>query len=106
MDSRGIDQVLTQLRATAEAAGSKPASGASAPEGVSFGDALQNALAEVSAAQKDAQQMTKEFSSGDPNVNLQDVMINLQKANLSFQQMTQVRNRLVSAYHDIMNMPV
>lgn len=106
MDSRGIDQVLTQLRATAEAAGSKPASGANAPEGPSFGDALQNALADVSAAQKDAQAMAKEFSSGDPNVNLQDVMINLQKANLSFQQMTQVRNRLVSAYQDIMNMPV
>ena len=106
MDSRGIDQVLTQLRATAEAAGARPASGAAAPAGASFGDALQNALADVSAAQKDAQQMAKEFSSGDPNVNLQDVMVNLQKASLSFQQMTQVRNRLVSAYQDIMNMPV
>ena len=48
----------------------------------------------------------KGFSAGDPNVNLQDVMVNLQKANLSFQQMVQVRNKLVTAYQDIMNMSV
>jgi flagellar hook-basal body complex protein FliE len=50
--------------------------------------------------------MAEDFSGGEPNVNLQDVMVNLQKANLSFQQMVQVRNRLVSAYQDIMNMSV
>jgi len=50
--------------------------------------------------------MAKGFSSGDPNVNLQDVMVNLQKANLSFQQMVQVRNKLVTAYQDMMNMSV
>ncbi len=50
--------------------------------------------------------MAEDFASGKENVNLQDVMINLQKANLSFQQMVQVRNRLVSAYHDIMNIQV
>ena len=53
-----------------------------------------------------AQQMTQDFASGQSNVNLQDVMINLQKANLSFQQMVQVRNKLVTAYQDVMNMPV
>ena len=41
---------------------------------------------------------------GDRDVNLVDVMIGLQKASLSFQAMTQVRNRLVSAYQDVMNM--
>ena len=50
--------------------------------------------------------MTKEFTAGNPDVELQDVMVNLQKASLSFQQMVQVRNRLVSAYQDIMNMPM
>lgn len=106
MDSGGINKVLSELQATAQAAGGKPASAAQAADGTNFGDALQNALAEVSAAQKDAQQMAKSFSAGDPNVNLQEVMVNLQKANLSFQQMTQVRNKLVSAYQDIMNMQV
>jgi flagellar hook-basal body complex protein FliE len=43
---------------------------------------------------------------GEPNANLQDVMISLQKANISFQTMVQVRNKLVNAYQDIMNMQV
>ena len=46
------------------------------------------------------------FEMGDPNVNLSEVMVAIQKANVSFQAMTQVRNNLVSAYKDIMNMPV
>ena len=52
------------------------------------------------------QKLTYNFATGQGDVNLQDVMINLQKANLSFQQMVQVRNKLVSAYHDIMNIQV
>lgn len=106
MDTRGIEQMLSELRATAQAAGAKPAQGAAPAGGVDFSEVLQNALKDVSEVQKEAQEMAKDFSAGDPNVNLQDVMINLQKANLSFQQMVQVRNRLVTAYQDIMNMPV
>lgn len=106
MDSGGINKILGELQATAQAAAGKPAAAVEQTDGPSFGDALQNALADVSAAQKDARQMAQSFSAGDPNVNLQDVMVNLQKANLSFQQMTQVRNKLVSAYQDIMNMQV
>lgn len=106
MDTKGIDQVIGQLRATADAAASKSASAAEATGGASFASALQNALQEVSQAQASAQEMSREFSAGNPDVNLQDVMVNLQKANLSFQQMVQVRNRLVTAYQDIMNMQV
>ena len=50
--------------------------------------------------------MSNEFTAGNPEVKLQDVMVNLEKASLSFQQMVQVRNKLVTAYQDIMNMPV
>jgi flagellar hook-basal body complex protein FliE len=107
MDSRGIDQMLSELRSVSQVAQSKPASPSDAPAGgVNFADVLNNTLKDVSAAQSEARQMAQSFSAGDPNVNLQDVMVNLQKASLSFQQMVQVRNRLVSAYQDIMNMPV
>lgn len=106
METRGIDQMLAELRATAQAAGSKPTGQAAGAPAVDFGEVLKNAIDQVSAAQKSAQGMAQEFSAGNPDVNLQDVMINLQKANLSFQQMVQVRNRLVNAYQDIMNMPV
>lgn len=106
MDTRGIDQMLSELRATSQVAGGKPVQAAKAAGGVDFGDVLQSAIADVSSAQLQAQEMSKGFSSGDPNVNLQDVMVNLQKANLSFQQMVQVRNKLVTAYQDMMNMSV
>lgn len=105
MDSNGINSVLNELRSVAQVAAGKAAPAAQAG-GADFGQALQSALEQVSAAQKDARQMAQEFSAGDPNVNLQEVMVNLQKANLSFQQMVQVRNKLVSAYQDIMNMSV
>ncbi|GAA5183851.1 flagellar hook-basal body complex protein FliE [Niveibacterium umoris] len=105
MDTRGIEQMIGQMRATAEAAAGKPAA-AESGDGVDFSQVLQGALQQVSQAQNDAKAMSEQFSAGDPNVNLQDVMVNLQKANLSFQQMVQVRNRLVTAYQDMMNMQV
>ncbi len=106
MDARGIDQMLSELRSVSQAAQNKPVQGTETAGGVNFADVLNSALKDVSAAQSEARQMAKDFSAGDPNVNLQDVMVNLQKANVSFQQMVQVRNRLVTAYQDIMNMPV
>ena len=107
MDTRGIEQMIGELRATAQSAAAKPAGqGTPVAGGVDFAEVLQGALKDVSAAQQEARGMAQEFSAGDPNVNLQDVMVNLQKASLSFQQMVQVRNRLVNAYQDIMNMPV
>lgn len=106
MDSRGIDQMLNELRSVSQAAQNKPVQGTEATGNVDFADVLNNALKDVSAAQSEAREMAQNFSAGDPNVNLQDVMVNLQKASLSFQQMVQVRNRLVTAYQDIMNMPV
>lgn len=106
MDTRGIEQMIGQMRATAEAAAGKPTNAAPEAGGADFGQVLQGALQQVSQAQEQARTMSEQFSAGDSNVNLQDVMVNLQKANLSFQQMVQVRNRLVNAYQDIMNMQV
>lgn len=106
MDTRGIDQLLGELRATSQAAANKPVQSAQAAEGPDFASVLNDALKDVSQASRDARAMAEQVSAGDPNVNLQDVMVNLQKASLSFQQMVQVRNRLVNAYQDIMNMPV
>jgi len=106
IDTRNIEQMLSDLRAASAVAQGKPAAAAQAPGGADFGQALKAAIDQVNSAQQQAQQMTQDFVGGQSNVNLQDVMINLQKANLSFQQMVQVRNKLVSAYQDVMNMPV
>lgn len=106
IDTRNIEQMLSELRSAASAAQGKPGQAAPAAGGPDFSQVLKSAIDQVGQAQEQAQQMTENFASGQSNVNLQDVMVNLQKANLSFQQMVQVRNKLVTAYHDIMNMPV
>jgi flagellar hook-basal body complex protein FliE len=106
IDTRSIDQALAQLRAAAAVAHGKPAEPAGGAGAADFSQALKNAIDQVNQDQQQAQQIAEDFAVGKNNVNLQDVMIDLQKANLSFQQMVQVRNKLVTAYNDIMNMPV
>ena len=106
IDTRNIEQMLSELRAASSLAQGKATPQANATDGPDFGQVLKSAIDQVGQAQQQAHQMAENFASGQSNVNLQDVMINLQKANLSFQQMVQVRNKLVTAYHDIMNMPV
>ena len=107
IDTRQIEQMLAELRSASALTGGKgPTAGQVPSDGPDFADVLKNTIDQVSAAQVDAKKMAEDFSTGQSDVNLQDVMINLQKASLSFQQMVQVRNRLVSAYHDIMNIQV
>ncbi len=105
INSQGIDQLLQELNRMAAQAGgeSAPADGAG---GVEFGEALKTALEQVNAAQNEAARLQQQFDMNAPDVNLHEVMASLQKASLSFQTMVQVRNRLVSAYQEIMNMQV
>ena len=106
MDTSAIDNLLGQLRAAA-ATGSRPARAAAAPvKGTDFAALLKHSLDGINGRQVDATRLARDFELGAPNANLNDVMISMQKANISFQEMVQVRNRLVSAYHDIMNMQV
>ncbi|MDB5803659.1 MAG: fliE [Betaproteobacteria bacterium] len=79
---------------------------ASKASGSGFADLLTKALNSVDGAQTDATELAKKFQLGDSQVSLEDTMISMQKANVSFQAAVQVRNRLVSSYHDIMNMQV
>lgn len=73
---------------------------------VDFAEALKASLDQVNSAQKKAEQLGQRFAAGDDSVKLSDVMISMQKAGIAFQASVQVRNKLVSAYHDIMNMQV
>jgi flagellar hook-basal body complex protein FliE len=82
------------------------AEGVESSSKVSFSDALKAQLENVSNAQNQADDMGKRFAAGDDSVSLSDTMIAMQKASITFQATIQVRNKLVSAYHDIMNMQV
>ena len=107
MDTKGIDQLLGQMRSTAALAAGKPADGTAEGAGsVDFAQTLKSAIDQVNQAQQGANGMAEKFAAGDSNTNLHEVMIELQKASVSFQEMIQVRNKLVSAYQDMMNMQV
>lgn len=71
-----------------------------------FSGLLKSALNEVSELQQTSGDLKTKFTMGDPNVTLVDTMVAAQKAGLAFDATLQVRNKLVQAYQDIMNMPI
>lgn len=106
MDTQGIEQMLSVLRSTAAQASGKPAESSGAAGATDFSEVLKSSIDKVNATQQSANQMAEKLVAGDTNQNLHEVMIALQTASVSFQEMVQVRNKLVTAYQDMMNMQV
>ncbi len=109
-----VQSVLAQMRAMREAAGGELLADARVPDVASrpaeiaaggFGRALTSAIAKVNATQLEASALADSFVRGE-TTDLVRVMVASQKASVGFQAVTQVRNRLVTAYQDIMNMPI
>ena len=106
-NTSGIDQVLAQMRALAVQAGEVTSTQSDENVGATdFATLLKQSIDKVNELQQQAAANAEAFERGTAGVDLAQVMIGLQKASISFQAMTQVRNRLVSAYQDVMNMPV
>lgn len=108
MSQMEIDRVLAQIRSlTAQI---RPESTAAAPKGAGgvseFANILRAGLDEVNRTQQSAGALADAFERGTPGVELPQVMLELQKASVSFRALTEVRNRLISAYQDIMNIPL
>ena len=118
MSQLQIDQVLSQIRSlaaqtqapslrpsalvndAAAASGSSPVAGT----GSSFATLLKSGLEQVNQSELRANDLADKFERGVPGVDLPTVMLEANKANVSFQAVNAVRNRLISAYTDIMNM--
>ena len=73
---------------------------------VGFSGALKGALQSVSAAQNKSSEMQREVQMENPSVSLEETMVAIQKAQIGLQATLHVRNRMVQAYTDIMNMQV
>ncbi len=102
-----VDQVLAEMRRLTAAAQSTPAElDKTQQSGGDFASLLKQSVDEVNSIQQTAGKLSAAFSAGDPNVDVTEVMVALQKAGVAFQAMTEVRNRLVSAYQEIMSMQV
>ena len=84
-------------------------SGAAKPEksgGVDFSSLVKSTIDEVNNTQKNAADLAQKFEVGDPSVDLVRVMVEMQKSRVSFEAVSQVRNKLVEAYREVMNMQV
>ena len=122
MSSVDINSVLSQIRTLSQQAGVKPAGvpplrGDIATQGATqgtqatqtrngFSDLVRDGLHNVAEAQNSASAQQRAFELGDPNTDLATVMVASAKAQVSFRAMVEVRNRVVSAYQEIMNMPL
>ena len=106
-DISSVNQVLAEMRRLTAAAQSSPLeTGKAEAPGSDFSALLKQSIDQVNDTQQAASKLRNAFSAGDPSVDVTEVMVALQKAGVAFQAMTEVRNRLVSAYQDIMSMPV
>ncbi len=74
--------------------------------GAKFSELMTQAVDKVNEVQQASGAMQKAYLKGDPNVDITDVMIASQKSGVAFDAMVQVRNKLVEAYRDVMNMPI
>lgn len=117
MSAIDTQRLLMEMRAVAQQAQLNPVSPsdpAAETNGVSdasagstdFASLMRQAVDKVNTQQVASDQLKEKLELGEPGVELSEVMIQAQKASLAFQAMTQVRNKLVDAYKDVMNMPV
>ena len=118
MSSMQIDAVLSQIRSMQSqirGVGGPPNEVAQAAAGLngatqapanSFANVLKQGLDQVNQTQQRASDLATQFERGVPGVELPQVMLEMQKASVSFRAITEVRNKFVDAYQTIMNMPI
>jgi flagellar hook-basal body complex protein FliE len=112
MSQMEIDRVLAQIRslsaqASAQVRPGNTSSATGAANGISdFANILREGINQVNSTQQKAGALADAFDRGTPGVELPQVMTELQRASVSFRALTEVRNRLISAYQEIMNIPL
>ena len=111
MDTKNLDSMMARMQAM-QAAMATGLPGAptnvdpKAGNGVDLQNILKNAIENVNSAQNAAQAKAQAFSAGNSDTSLEEVIVSLQKANLSLQGMIAVRNRLVDAYKEVTSLQV
>ena len=124
MSNMKIDQVLAMIHTISNQAGNVPAAGMKAPAQLmraatetgavtqaqaqaptgAFATLLKSGIDQANGAELQANDLAARFERGEAGVDLPQVMLETNKASLSFRMVAEVRNRLVSAYQDVMNM--
>lgn len=105
MSQYSVDQVLSQMR-TLSQNNVLPETGAATTEKSGFSEVLKNSVNQVNEYQQEAAALKTAYELGDSSVDIPEVMVAIQKASVSFEAVTEVRNQLLNAYQEIMNMQV
>jgi flagellar hook-basal body complex protein FliE len=115
MSQMEIDRVLAQIRSISQTTRPPAADGVggvgAGPGAVGgidngFAKLLKQGIDSVNNTQAKAADLATKFERGVPGVELPQVMLEMQKANVSFRALTEVRNKFIEAYREIMNMPL
>ncbi len=105
-NSGDISRVLAEMRNHTQQIQGAEADTATKVAGSDFSDLFRQSVDKVNELQQISKENTTAFEMGDPNVSLADAMVSMQKAGIAFQAMSQVRNKMVQAYQEVMSMPV
>jgi flagellar hook-basal body complex protein FliE len=106
MDLASINTQLASAVANAKGIAATTAAAGSSGTGMDFASTLDSALKSVSQGQAQAEELQKQFQLENPNVSLEQTMIAMNTSALGFAAAVQVRNRLVQAYDQVMNMQI
>lgn len=107
MSSMQIQQVLAEMRALqARASGTTSEIAPAANSPADFAGLLKDSVDHIAAMQNEASALANAYETGDKSIDLTKVMLEVQKAGLAFRAMTEVRNKLLDAYTQVMNMSV
>ncbi len=108
MINNNINQVLHQMRSIEALAKNQQATvkPGEQKDQTSFAELMSKAIDQVNQSQAHSSELQQALEKGDPSVDIAQVMVAMQKSRVSFQALTEVRNKLLTAYQDVMNMPV
>ncbi|MEP9359037.1 flagellar hook-basal body complex protein FliE [Sphingomonas sp. KR3-1] len=98
-------QILERNAALAKANDTPAVTGTEGAKGANFTASMEDAFKQVNAAQNQAGALSEAYERGE-TVDIAKVMLARQQASVGFEATLQVRNKLLSAYKDIMSMPV
>ena len=106
MSDINVNQLLEQMRVASARINNFETEAAPAADRPNFGEVLGNAVNSVNKVQAEASELATALETGQGDADLVDVMLAIQTASVSFKTMSEVRNKLVDAYKEIMSMPV
>ena len=101
-----IQQVLAEMRSLQARASGVAETPTPSAQPSDFANLMKNSVDQVATMQNQATALANAYEAGDKSVDLTKVMLEVQKAGLAFHAMTEVRNKLIDAYTQVMNMSV